>query len=150
MKKINAPDLTKRPPRSPRVRLGGYVILPRMLDKGRATLMKTNGDFHFNCPLDAHFLKFVGLKAVPILRQLSLGLGDGDVLNWIRRHAKYKRSEWEISVWSNDQEHRVPVKLEERTFFNGLHQNIAPKRDDIASWFDMLDVDDYISYGGKV
>ena len=33
----NAPDLTQRPPRSPRVRLGGFVILPRMLDKGRAT-----------------------------------------------------------------------------------------------------------------
>ena len=32
----NAPDLTQRPPRSPRVRLGGYAILPRLLDKGRA------------------------------------------------------------------------------------------------------------------
>ena len=28
----------ERPPRSPRVRLGGYVLLPRMLDKGRALL----------------------------------------------------------------------------------------------------------------
>ena len=35
---LNQPDLTKFPPRSPRVRLGGYVTLPRMLDKGRATL----------------------------------------------------------------------------------------------------------------
>ena len=35
---LNAPDLTKQPPRSPRVRLGGCVILPRMLDKGRALL----------------------------------------------------------------------------------------------------------------
>ncbi|HKS37360.1 MAG TPA: DUF5069 domain-containing protein, partial [Verrucomicrobiae bacterium] len=33
-----APDLTQRPPRSPRSRLGGYSLLPRMLDKGRATL----------------------------------------------------------------------------------------------------------------
>ena len=35
---IQTVDLTQRPPRSPRVRLGGYVILPRMLDKGRATI----------------------------------------------------------------------------------------------------------------
>ena len=35
---LHTPDLTKQPPRSPRVRLGGYVVLPRMLDKGRATL----------------------------------------------------------------------------------------------------------------
>ena len=35
---FGAPDLTQRPPRSPRSRLGGYSLLPRMLDKGRATL----------------------------------------------------------------------------------------------------------------
>jgi hypothetical protein len=31
-------DLTLRPPRSPRIRLGGFAILARMLDKGRATI----------------------------------------------------------------------------------------------------------------
>ena len=40
---ISAPDLTQRPPRSPRVRLGGYVILARILDKGRATLANKAG-----------------------------------------------------------------------------------------------------------
>ena len=49
---IHAPDLTKRPPRSPRVRLGGLVILPRMLDKGRAAIAGTIGDYHYDCPLD--------------------------------------------------------------------------------------------------
>jgi hypothetical protein len=51
MKKISAPDLTKRAPRSPRCRLGGYALLPRMLDKGRAEIAWTNGEFPFNCPL---------------------------------------------------------------------------------------------------
>jgi len=55
---ISAPDLTKRPPRSARVRLGGYVILPRMLDKGRATIAGKNGEFHYDCPLDLHFLNW--------------------------------------------------------------------------------------------
>ena len=40
------PDLTQFPPRSPRVRLGGYVILPRCLDKCRASLAGKNGEFH--------------------------------------------------------------------------------------------------------
>src|SRR5436190_23064698 len=35
-------DLTQRPPRSFRVRLGNYVILARMLDNGRATLAQKN------------------------------------------------------------------------------------------------------------
>ena len=53
---MQAIDLTQRPPRSPRVRLGGYVILPRMLDKGRATINNKAGEYHFNCPLDQRFL----------------------------------------------------------------------------------------------
>ena len=38
------PDLTQRPPRSPQVRLGGYVILGRNLDEGRAELAGTAGE----------------------------------------------------------------------------------------------------------
>jgi len=41
----HAPNLNQRPPRSPRVRLGGYVVLPRILDKGRAELAGTVGEF---------------------------------------------------------------------------------------------------------
>ena len=43
-------DLTQRPPRSFRVRLGNYVVLARMLDKGRATLAKKNGEYHIQFP----------------------------------------------------------------------------------------------------
>jgi hypothetical protein len=45
--KIAPTDLTQRPPRSFHVRLGGLVILPRMLDKGRATLTKKNGEYNY-------------------------------------------------------------------------------------------------------
>ena len=40
----NTTDLTQRPPRSTRCRLGGYALLPRMLDKGRATIAGKNGE----------------------------------------------------------------------------------------------------------
>ena len=33
-----AKDLSKEPPRSPRIRVGGFAILARMADKGRASL----------------------------------------------------------------------------------------------------------------
>ena len=56
---LRAPDLTQRPPRSPRSRLGSYSLLPRMIDKGRATLAGTNGEYHFDCPLDKRILSFV-------------------------------------------------------------------------------------------
>src|ERR1035437_1837459 len=63
---IFALDLTKQAPRSPRVRLGGFVILPRCLDKGRATINGKNGEYHYDCPLDHRFLNFVGIKAAAL------------------------------------------------------------------------------------
>lgn len=146
---MKTPDLTQRPPRSPRVRLGGYVILPRMLDKGRATLAGTHGEFHFNCPLDQHFLKFVGLSADAIKEQLARGKGDGEVLAWIEENAHPKRSPAEIAAWSAYHETRVPTDLETREFFSKYHREVAAHRTDVANWFDILDLDDFVSFGGK-
>ena len=146
---IIAPDLTKRPPRSPRIRLGGYAILPRMLDKGRATVNGQHGEFHYNCPLDQHFINFVGIDPDALTKQLKLDKGDGEILEWINAKAKHKRSDLEIQTWSCYQDHRVPTDLESRQFFNDYHAKLAPKREDVATWFDILDIDDFVTFGGK-
>lgn len=143
-------DLTKQPPRSPRVRLGGYAILPRMLDKGRATLAGTNGEYHYNCPLDQRFVEFVGIDPEALKQELAAGKGDGEILEWINAHAKHQRTAPEIEAWSLWQERRTPDNPDSRAYFNELHTAAAPKRTDITSWFDLLDVDDYGSFGGKV
>ena len=142
-------DLTQRPPRSPRVRLGGYVILPRMLDKCRATINHKAGEYHFNCPLDQRFLEFAGIKAEPLKKQVAQGKGDGEMLAWVEANAKFKRSPSEIAAWSAFAEQRVPSDLESRKYFNELQAAAAPKREDVATWFDLLDVDDFVTFGGK-
>jgi len=146
---IQAPDLTKQPPRSPRARLGGFVVLPRMLDKGRATLAGRNGEYHYACPLDHRFLDYVGINPNALKKELAKGKGDGEILEWIQANAKRKPTEPEIAAWSALVEQRAPADLESRTYFNELHSKAAPKREDIVSWFDLLDVDDYVSFGGK-
>ncbi len=145
----NAPDLTKRPPRSPRVRLGGYVILPRMIDKGRADVAGKVGEYHYDCPTDQRFLEFVGVDAGALKKQLAAGKGDGEILEWIQKSAKIKRTEAEIAAWSRHCELRAPADPESREFFQDEHKRIAPKREDIATWFDLLDLDDYVSFGGQ-
>jgi Domain of unknown function (DUF5069) len=145
----HTPDLTQRPPRSPRVRLGGYVILPRMLDKGRATIAGKNGEYSYNCPLDQRFLAFAGVDAEALKKQLAAGKGDGEILEWIVKNAKHKHSEPEIKAWSNAAADRVPGDLESRQYFNDLHAKAAPKREDVVTWFDLLDVDDHATFGGK-
>src|SRR5947207_14177193 len=87
---FQAPDLTQHPPRSPRTRLGGYVILPRMLDKGRATLADKNGEYHFNCPLDQRFVTFVGIDPERLKAELAKGRGDGEILEWINANSTFK------------------------------------------------------------
>lgn len=145
-----SPDLTKQPPRSARVRLGGYVILPRMLDKGRAALAGKNGEYNYACPLDQRFLEFTGVDPKALKKQLAAGKGDGEVLEWITANAKHKRTAMDIEAWSAWQERRAPDNPDSRAFFNELHKKAAPKRTDITVWFDLLDVDDYVSFGGKV
>jgi hypothetical protein len=144
---LQTPDLTKQPPRSARVRLGGYVILPRMLDKGRATLAGNNGEYNYACPLDQRFLEFAGLDPKALKKELKKS--DTEVLEWINQHAKHKRSAPEILAWSAWQEQRAPDNPDSREYFNGLHKTTAPKRTDIVTWFDLLDLDDYVSFGGK-
>ena len=146
---LHAPDLTQRPPRSPRVRLGGYAILPRMLDKGRATLAGKNGEFHYDCPLDAQFLKFAGVSAAAIKQQLATGKGDGAMLQWITKHSKTKPCPVQIIAWSAYQDQRGPCDVESRDYFQGYHQKLAPKREDVTSWFDVLDIDDHVTFGGQ-
>lgn len=146
---IKAPDLTQRPPRSPRVRLGGYVILPRMLDKGRATIIGKNGEYHYNCPLDQRLTEFIGIDAAKLKKQLAAGKGDGEILAWIEKNAKHKRTPAEIAAWSVWSETRVPSDVESRQYFNDLHAKAAPHREDVNNWFDLLDVDDFASFGGK-
>ena len=144
----NAPDLTKRPPRSPRVKLGGYVILPRMLDKGRANIAGKHGEYHYACPMDHRFLDFVGIDPDALKKQLEAGKGDGEILAWIEETAKHKHGETEIAAWSELAANRAPTDPESREFFNNLHKTVAPKREDIATWFDVLDADDHVTFGG--
>lgn len=142
------PDLTKQPPRTPRARLGGYVILPRMLDKCRAVVGGTNGEYNYACPADQRFLQFAGVDPEALKQQVAAGKGDGEILAWIRENAVNKRAPHEIEAWSRYEETRTPSEVESREFFHGIHAKIAPKRDDIVGWFDLLDLDDYVSFGG--
>jgi Domain of unknown function (DUF5069) len=144
---LHTPDLTKFPPRSPRVRLGNYVILPRCLDKGRATLTGKQGEYHYACPLDHRFLDFAGIDPEELKKQL--GKSDTEVLEWINANAKNKKTIPEILAWSAWQDNLAPDNPDSRDYLNGLHKAGAPKRMDIVTWFDVLDMDDYVTFGGK-
>lgn len=95
----NAKDLSREAPRSPRVRLGGYVLMARMIDKGRATIAGTAGDYHFDCPVDNMLFTFKGVKGDEVRKVLAAGASDEEVLAWFGSHGTPK-TDAEIKAWS--------------------------------------------------
>jgi len=145
---IPVTDLTLRPPRSVRTRLGGYALLPRMLDKCRAELAGTAGSFHYACPNDQRILTFLGVDAAALKAEVASGKGDGDILTWITANQRNKHTPAEIETWSDSMDKRTPTP-DDREFFDKYLAETGPHREDITRWPDLLDLDDFVSYGGK-
>lgn len=141
------PDLTQHPPRSVRVRLGGYAHLCRLLDKARAHLAGRAGEFHYNCPLDHRFFAFTGINPKKMLTAIKSGKTDVLMLAWVNQHTK--RLPAEVAAWSVWMEQVGPGGAEGHEWIAGLIKGLKSKRDDIRSFADMLDLDDYLCYGGK-
>ena len=144
---LSAPDLRRHPPRSPRVTLGGYVHLPRLIDKARAHLAGTGGDYHYDCPLDARFFGFTGIKPEAFLEAVRTADSDSAVLAWVRAHAP--KDSAAIDLWSAALSRRGPSDAEMHAWFAERLQALAPQRDDISTFFDLLDLDDHASFGGR-
>jgi hypothetical protein len=143
-------DLTERPPRSFRVRLGNYVILARMLDKGRATLARKNGEYNYNSGTDQHLVRFLGFDPDALLKELAAGKGDGEILEWVQAHSKTPRAPWEIEAWSAFFEKRGPDSdAETLALFAEYVGKFSKTREDIKTWFEAIELDDYVSFGGK-
>ena len=148
--KLSYTDLTQRPPRSYHVRLGGFVGLPRMLDKGRATLAKKNGEYNYNSYTDQHLVRFLGFDPEALLKELATGKGDGEILAWVVANSKTPRTPWEVEAWSAYLDKLGPDSstedLEGFAKYVGQH---SKTHEDIRGRFDALDLDDYVSFGGK-
>ena len=144
-------DLTKQAPRSCYVRLGGYVLLPRLIDKARAASAGKLGAY-YDGPrgMNGRFLQFVGIKYADLKKQIVKGGGDAEILAWIDAHSKSKRQPWEIAAWSEYQSQR-PVDSDAETLenFAKAMRGLNPAREDIKTRFDFLDFDDYCSFGGQ-
>lgn len=133
-------DLRKNYPRSPREKLAGYVHLPRMLDKCRATLAGTQGEYKYPCPLDKRLLDFSGITADQF-SEAAREKNDAAVAEWFRKTAKPHSAD-EIERWNQAFLNAAPDTDEKRAYHRELVNAIDPSRTDITTWVDMLDLDE--------
>ncbi len=101
--KVTGQDLTKEPPRSPRIRVGGYAILGRTLDKCRALIAGNIGEYHFDCPLDNMLFGFKGVKGDDFKAEVEKGAGDHEMVEWLDAHGEKKTPD-EVKAWSDEVE----------------------------------------------
>lgn len=138
-----AKDLTKDYPRSPRDTLAGYVIAARMLDKCRAVLAGTAGEYHFDCPLDNQFLGFTGIGAEQFKAFVATGAPDAEVAAWIEQHSKIKDVA-QVVAWNNKLRATrpcdMPIALQQ--FLEDYIPKFIPKNRPVYVWFDVYDIEE--------
>lgn len=143
--KTSAKDLTKEAPRSPRVRVGNYVILGRTIDKCRALLWSNIGEYHFDCPLDNMLFEFKAIKGDDFKAEIERGATDDEMAKWVDENGTPKTAE-EVKAWSSEYEAMNPTNNpEKREWFA---EQLKPLGLDPATTtlFDWLEADDKASY----
>lgn len=142
------PDLTQHPPRSPRVRLGGFAQLPRLLDKARATAAGKNGEYVYGAMMDRHFFAFTGIDAALFLSAVQKHKSDTEMLGWVMDQLRPARGPAEIVQWSNWLETIGPGDAYGHAWLAERINGYGPHRTDIRTYCEHLDLDDYASFGG--
>ncbi|MCE0484251.1 MAG: DUF5069 domain-containing protein [Methylacidiphilales bacterium] len=137
--------MTKTYPHSPHAMLAGYVLARRALDKCRAELAGTIGDYHFDCPLDNLFLGFAGIKGSDLRDFVATGADNKAVGKWIEEQAT-KRPRIEIIRWNNDLRYKriseLPDKMQE-FMEDYIPKNVAPEViRHIRYFFDIFDAEE--------
>ena len=136
---MEALDLTKAPPRSPRLDLDGLVNLPRSIDKMRAHLPGGNPGV-YNIPgFTAIMLEMIGVTENQFREAVAQAKTDDDVAAWLRTHAKTEQyatyNERILNRRVADVKARDPEAFAKR-------YPISQTRPDIEYMADLLEADD--------
>ena len=127
------------------MRVDGYAILSRTIDKCRALVAGNIGEYHFDCPLDGTLFGFKGVRGEDFRAQIEQGASDEEMVEWLNRIGE-KKTPSEIKRWSEKVEaSSLHDDLEKREFFIEQTRKLGldPEK---TTTFDWLEVDDRISH----
>lgn len=140
-----AKDLTKEAPVSPRERIAGFALLPRTIDKCRATIIGKNGEYHYNCPFDKRMLAWKDVNADELKAYVAEGHTNDEIASWFKTHGSPK-TDAEIKAWSDDlMIYDMSENKDKAAWLQGENEKLGiPKK---ASLVDMLEADDKKVFG---
>ena len=133
-------DLTNSLPRSPKIKLNGIVLLPRMLDKARAYNAKKLGEYIFPCLLDKIILEFLNIDRNEVAL-LAKNLTDEEIAVWVNERCLNHSNEDKKQVNQKILELK-PTSQKSLNRFNDILKEINSARKDITTWVDLLELDE--------
>jgi hypothetical protein len=142
---IIARDLTKQAPHSPRERIAGFAIASRAIDKCRASLAGTLGEYHYDCPLDNMLFSFKGINGGQFKAAVQAAKNYEDVGTWLQANGTTK-TPVEIKTWSDGVEAGSLFKdPEKRAYFIESCSKLG-LNPEMNTTFDWLEADDRASF----
>jgi type IV secretory pathway TrbF-like protein len=137
------PSIRKPHPRSPYEKLGGYVHLPRLIDKARLHRQRLlNGYNYKTVGFDKHLLAFLKLNGDAFEEAANRLTSDDEMLKWVEQHAS-KHSSQEIEEWNQAMIARHPDTAEKSArFLHFLEEAGGKDRTDIRTYFDLIEFDE--------
>jgi hypothetical protein len=130
-------------PRSPYVTLGGYVHLPRLIDKARLHAQGLlNGYNYKTLGFDKRLLSFLGVDSEEFEEAANDLDHDEAILDWIHSHG-VNRTESEIAAWNRTQIEKRPNNLETLARFRRVLQEIGGGAESgVETYFDLIDFEE--------
>jgi hypothetical protein len=142
---VHPRNLSKQAPHSPRERLAGFVIARRTVDKCRASLAGTLGQYHYDCPLDNMLFSFKGITSEQFKAAVQASKDDEEIGVWLHANGSLKTA-GEIKTWSDEMEAGSLYKNPDKRdyFIENCHKlGLNPQ---MNSTFDWLEADDRESF----
>ena len=139
-----AKDLRTTYPRSPREKLGGYVIAARSVDKCRAFVLGINGEYNYwPCSLAGQWFSFTGITPEQLKDVVATGATDEKIAEWIKDASKIKNTD-DVLIWNNTmRDMRLSdMSLQAQQYLEEYIPKAVPKHRPVYVWFDVYDLEE--------
>ncbi len=136
-------DLNRRAPRSPyNTDVYGMVHLARLIDKGRAYVGNTLGEYFYaeDSGMDRMALGFLGVSADEFTGALKKYSTDAEIESWLKDN--YAKSESEIEAFNEKITNMGPENERYQAMMDRMLKKLGAEDSNINTWFAVMDLDD--------
>jgi hypothetical protein len=135
--------MQKLRPRSPYEKLGGYVHLPRLIDKAKLHRKGLLDGYNYKTVgFDKHLLAFLRLNGDAFEEAANELDDDAAILEWVKKNGAQHSAET-IEHWNQTMITRHPdTAAKKARFLHFLKESGGAGRKDIKTYFDLIEFDE--------